>query len=65
MKQKTDNKAIDPNLRREHLIEGASAGPGEYEYHYPNEQITVVATSQQEADRKMLEVLKNRNVENK
>jgi hypothetical protein len=58
-----ENKELNPN--RETLIEGRDAGPGEAEYNFPLDGITVVATSQLEADRKRDEVVKGRGIENK
>lgn len=56
------SKAGRPNP--DTLIEGRDAGPGEAEYNYPHQNITVVASSQEEADRKMNEVLKGRKTSN-
>lgn len=65
MKKLENNKAIDPKLDRTTLIEGRDAGPGEAEYNYPLQGITVVASSQEEADRKVREIMKNKGVETK
>lgn len=66
-----ENKAIGPDqaetkeLDRSTHIEGRDAlKPGEAEYNYPLEQITVVATSQEEADRKMEQVKSQRSENN-
>ena len=66
MKQKTENKAVemgqgtnvDSNIA--HTLK-----PGEQEFSFPKEGITVVATSLEEAMAKKDELLKGPKVENK
>lgn len=65
MKKLENNKALDPKLDRTTLIEGRDAGPGEQEYQYPLEGVTIVASSQEEADRKLAELRKNKGIQSK
>jgi hypothetical protein len=68
MKRAGENKALDPRKAeadRERMIEGRDAGPGEAEYNFPHDGITVVASSTEEAERKRAEILKNRGIQNK
>jgi hypothetical protein len=58
-----ENKDLNP--ARESMIEGRDAGPGEAEYNFPLDGVTVVATTQLEAERRRDEILKSRGIESK
>lgn len=66
-KKPTFDKSINPAKADRPMAEGRDARPetGEVEFNFPHDGVTVVAHSQEEAEKKRDEILKARQIENK